>query len=252
MDAKIISGEDYYRETGLERFGFSPEEKREICGFYEHFQHCRAENIQTYIEPLQKDGFDEIMSFVKGYLPEICLLWEDGNSNYAGVYYTGMMRGKVMFFSHDELWDAPIFRNIASFVQSVKTGATESLMNEYLSNLPYNGDYPAKLLSEQEKEEHLALAKVYLEQLRGEDDDIDFQFALKAFYLMPAENLDLLFPLLKSGNMYIEQDIPEVFAFHNYRRALPLLKEAAENGSIHLSRSAKRAVAKMGGPAGRT
>ena len=246
MDSINVGGELYYQELELDQYGFNSKEKDVICEFYDYYQTKQAEkSYSSLIIPMSKEHFNELMPHMENYLPDVCLLWEDENSNYAGVYYKGLLRGKVMFLCHEELWDTPLFRDISSFVQSVKNELTTCMLNPFLTDSSYNCDYPAKSLLESEQEQNLILAKKYLENICGTDDDVDFQSALKAFYLMPAENLNLLIPLMKSANMYIEQDIPNIFVYHNYRDAIPNLREAAESGSIHIQSSAKRALLKF-------
>ena len=100
-------------------------------------------------------------------------------------------------------------------------------------------------LTESEKKHNYALAKEFIDSTQGMDDDEDSQAAKKAWYLTPAEYLDLLIPLMKSGNMYIEQDIPYIFAFHNYLKAIYALEDASKNGSVYIKNSAKHALAEM-------
>jgi len=73
-----------------------------------------------------------------------------------------------------------------------------------------------------------------LPSLLEESDEAHHQAVMSICQLISPENLDLLIPFINCGNMYVEQDIPYIFAFHNYREALPALEDAAENGSVHV------------------
>ena len=224
------------------KYNFTDEEKNIICEYYDFFYNNQDEHLG--IEPVSKEDFENTL-WTRDFIPDVCLLWYDNQSNYAGMYYRGNLRGKVMFLCHAEPNYAPLFKNISSFLANVKNGVIYDLHVPNLGVCDYPCDYPAKVLTEEEKEQNLSLAKEYLAGIKGVDDDVDVQMALKAWYLMPAKYLDLLIPLMKSGNMYIEQDIPYIFAFHNYRDAIPALREASENGSIYIKDSAKRALAEI-------
>jgi hypothetical protein len=232
-------GAKYYAELGFDPYGFTAEEKHSICSYYDYFY--ANDNHETKIEPIGKIDFDEI-SYYKEFLPDVCFLWYDGQSNYAGMYYLGPLRGKVMFLCHDEPNHAPQFRNISSFLERVKSGDIKELSVPELGN----SDYPADDLSANEKKQNLELAKHFLDSLPDmEDDDQQYQAALKAMYLMPAEHLDLLLPLVDTENMYIAQDLPDIFAYHRYAAAIPALRQAAESGRVPIRGAAKRALEKL-------
>jgi hypothetical protein len=241
MDNHCGNGKSYYKEMCLEKFNFTIEEEKAICDFYDFSITEEYENLELDIEPISKKEYDSMANYLNELIPDVCLLWKDGQSNYAGVYYKGDLRGKIMFLSHDEPNYSPLFRSITSFLASVKNGTISDLY------VPQYGvcDYPAKTLSDAEREENYALAQKYLNSLQGVDDELGIQIAMKAWYLMPVEHLDLLIPLMKSGNMYIEQDIPCIFSFHNYKNAIPALQEVADKVSVHIKGSAKRALSEM-------
>jgi len=233
-------GMDYYKEMGFDEYGFSQDDQREICEYYEFSQ--TDEGRKLLIQPIDKENFDS-MRYMKEFLPDVCFLWYDGGSNYGGAYVFGPLRGKVMFLSHDEPNYAPLFRNISNFLERVKKRDIKEFLTPKLGDC----DYPAKNQSIEEKKQNFETAKQFLDTLIDiDEEDAYYQTALKACYLIPEEHLDLLIPLLKSGNIYVEQELPGIFAFHTYKAAVPALRDAIEKGSIHVKESAKRALAKLG------
>jgi len=245
MDSCYTTGEQYYQELGLEQYGFSEEERHAICEFYDYYHTKKAENsYSSIIVPLSKERSAELMPHMESYLPDVCLLWEDGSNNYAGVYYKGVLSGKIMFLCHEGLRDTPLFRDISSLVQSMKAGLIRCFLNPFLSDSEYNCDYPAKSLSELERTQNFILAKEYLSNIQCKDEELDFQLALKAFYLLPAQNLDLLIPMIKLNNG-IAYEAVDVFGFHNYQQVIPFLLDACENWHTNMKNYTKRIIDKM-------
>ena len=239
-------GTAYYNELKLDDFGFLPEEKAGICAYYNHYYENQNSNIR--IEPLLKEDFDKLNNHMKEFQPEVCLLWTDGGSNYAGVYYKGLLRGKVMFLDHDDYCNhAPLFRSVFSFIEHVKSRKVDFLcIPSLITEECY--DYPAKNLTENEKAQDLKIAKELLDQLSDmEDDQLHFNLAIKAAYLTPAEHLDLLIPLA-TGNSSVALEICYLFAFHNYERNLEITKGFLDSLSdlkiddVLYSRTAQKAM----------
>ena len=232
-------GQKYFQEMGFNRYKFSPEDKKAICAYYEYWHTDNGDGV--FIQPISKEDYNA-MQYYREFLPDVCLLWHDGQGNYAGAYTSGILHGKVMFLSHGEPNYAPLFRSISSFLECVRNRDIEFL------DSPDFGvcDYPSKNMPELEKKQNLEIAKHFLDSLSNiDDEEVYSQTAKKIWYLMPSDNLDLLIPLMESGNMYVEQDISDIFVFHNYRNAIPALREAAKNGSIYIQDSAKIALKKM-------
>jgi len=238
MNSLNSDGESYFEYMEFNKYNFSSEEKRRICEFYEYIRNGQSE--YSFIQPITKENLTAI-EYQKEFVPDVCMLWQDDNSNYAGVYYKGSLRGKVMFLTHDEPNYAPLFQSIQSLIKNIKSGIIEDFFIPPLGTC----DYPSKHSTEEEKESNAILAKEYIEKLRGDDEDRDYQLALIACYLMPAEYLELLIPLMNSGNMYIEQDIPEFFVFHDYKPAIPILQDICESGSTFAKDSSKHALLKL-------
>ncbi|MCL1853271.1 MAG: ACP S-malonyltransferase [Peptococcaceae bacterium] len=235
-------GMDYYKEMGFDEYGFSQHDQRAICDFYEFSQ--TDEGRKLSIQPISKEDFEK-MQYMKEYILDVCLLWCDSNNNYGGAYVSGSLRGKVMVLSHDEPRYAPLFRSIPRFLERAKKGAVKDLYNPQLGDC----DYPAQNQLAEEKKQNVETARQFLDALINIDDEDEYyQTALKACYLMPVEQLGLLIPLLRSGNMYVEQGLPDIFVFHSYKGAVPALGDAIEKGSIHAKSSAKRALAQLGNP----
>jgi len=243
------TAEQYYNSLNLSKYNFTLEEKQAICKYYDYFKDSNLPDNGTHVTSVPEENFEEMMGYMKEYYPDSCVLWGDGNSNWACVYYQGSLRGKVAFLSHEEGGMYPLFRNMSSFVDRViqnnKDGVLTCFLHPSLNEVPYNYDYPNKNPTELEKSQNLKIVEALQAQLPSlleESDEAHHQAVMSICQLIPPENLDLLIPFINCGNMYVEQDIPYIFAFHNYREALPALEDAAENGSVHVKNSARRAV----------
>lgn len=110
----------------------------------------------------------------KELLNDFCILWEDEESNYAGICINGIMRGKIMFFSHDNLYPIPVFRNIGSFFKAVKNNRITDLYPpqlEYLSPINNPFDYPSANRTSLELEQDSLFANTLWNEATMEKDD---------------------------------------------------------------------------------
>ena len=245
------TAEQYYDSLGLDKYNFTVEEANAIKDYYNFCSTNGLEGDGSNIMPIEEENFPDMMEYMKENHPNICLLWGDGNSNWAGVFYKGLLRGKVTFLSHEEPTILPLFKSIVSAVEKFKERKVWDFLYPSVNERPYIYDYPVSSdnpISESEKTENLALAKSFLATLPDlskkseEDYEAHCQAAMTAAYLLPSENVQLLYPMLVCGNMYVEQDIPYIFSFHKDKNALPALHDATDRGSIYVKDSILRAI----------
>lgn len=110
----------------------------------------------------------------KELLSDFCILWEDEESNYAGICINGIMRGKIVFMSHDNLHPIPVFRNIGSFLKAVKSNRITDLYPpqvEYLSATNNPFDYPSINRTFLELEQDGSVADMLWNKAATEKDD---------------------------------------------------------------------------------
>jgi hypothetical protein len=209
---------EYYQSLNLDKYSLPFDDKQAICSFYDFFQADSSKN--SLIEPIEKNIFDGIMNDCKfkASFPNLCILWCDGNSNYAGVYIAGLLYGKVAIISHEYPIDVPLFRNIQSFVDTVKSGKLALLTIPKFAD----GYFPIRDLTEQDEIRDFEIAKHLLSDLPSiKNDDFYYNAAIKAMYLMPKEYIHLLIPLLKCEHKDVAHDIAKVFSFYECKEKIP-------------------------------
>lgn len=147
---------EYYDDLGLGQYGFSTEEKDQICSFYDH-----SKTNSHDIYPITKEEFDDMKSWSEKYLPEVCLLWSNRNGNFAGVYRSVSLIGKICIVDHEEEMYAPLFRSIDSFIAAVVVDKITDLYNEDMLRRTC-ADYPSLDASQAEKDSDLEIAQFFI------------------------------------------------------------------------------------------
>ncbi|WP_321385563.1 hypothetical protein [uncultured Enterococcus sp.] len=198
------------------------------------------------VHPITQEDY-QALEYMKEFLPDICFLWSDEYGNYAGFFYRGALRGKIMILTHSETLYAPLYSSMKSFIAAVMDSSFEELMIPRLFptdlSESYMADYPAKTPTVKEQQENYTAAKQLLSTLDSMSDEESYaQTVFQIFYIMPHEHLDELLVFFDSDNLYILQDIPYLFAFHHYQPAVAYLKEAVQKNTPHISSHAKRAL----------
>ena len=239
MTMMYKNGIDYFNGLGLVNDAFTPEEKERICGFYEK---SRMRDYGIY--PINKSAFDDMQKWSREFLPDVCLLWTNDHSNYAGVYLAGPLRGKVCIIDHEEEMYAPVFRSIKTFIAAILSHQLNDLHNQ--SILKSKGlDYPALNASPAEKEADLAIARALIKALDDVPETDYYQSGMAVCYLMPDTHLDLLKPFLYQDNMWVQEVACGVLAIHQYAPAEAWLKEISQTGKGNALLAAEQALRYM-------
>ncbi len=231
--------DNYFEELGLSKYGFSTEEREKICEFYSL---CKTNDYGIY--PVSKLDFDGMREWSEEFLPEVCLLWSNRNCNYAGVYTSGLLKGKVCIVDHEEEMYAPLFRSINSFIAAVVSNKLDDLYNQDMLSVDW-ADYPSINASEEEKDSDFEIVKAIIEQIDN-DPEIDYyRNGMVVCYLMPDTHLDLLKPFLYREDMWVQEVACYVLASHNYKPAIEWLKEISEIGKGNEKFAATRSLKYM-------
>lgn len=234
---RMSKGQQYYKTMGFDQYELSAEEEAAFCDYYEFHMKSRL----CEIAPITKEALEATSLYAK-MLPDVCLLFCDDMGNYAGVYHRGVLRGKVLFLCPSQPFYAPLFKDIFSFIDHIKRGRIKNLA------LPETGicDYPNRSAEPEETGLHLQLANELLGRLSIADDgELYFRTALGAMYLMPPNHLHLLFPLVWDENPHVREEVSNIFAFHKYRWAIPILASAAESFDEGMRECYERAIATL-------
>lgn len=223
----------------LTRYGLS---NKEISCFSEFL----TVHERYSIHPITKEEHSAL-NYMSEWLPDVCFLWTDESSNYAGLFFRGPMRGRVMILNHGETFYAPLYIDVTSFISKIKNETIDELEIPRLCPVdhlePYKADYPLKVQTDKALKANYAAAIELLESLDLiTDEELYAQTAFQAWYLMPVQYLDELLSFFETDNMYILQEISYLFAFHQYLPAIPYLKAAVQQSDSYISSHAKRAL----------
>lgn len=138
-------------------------------------KHKRGESSISLRSAETQEEFNAFYAENKSLLQNICILWEDDESNYAGICIDGIMRGKIMFVSHEFLlYPIPVYRSIETFLKAVDNQKISDLFPpqlEFLSpeNNPF--DYPSRHRSSEELNQDIFIAdNLWKEAISAKDD----------------------------------------------------------------------------------
>lgn len=164
--------EDYFKLLQIDTSVLTTDEIQIVNDW--HYNHktedcsisLRSQNTQKEYHAFSKEN--------KKLLRDFCILWEDEESNYAGICINGIMRGKIVFLSHDDLHPIPVFRNIGNFLKAVESNRITDLyppQTEYLSSANNPFDYPSINRTSFELEQDSSVADVLWNKAATEKDD---------------------------------------------------------------------------------
>lgn len=164
--------EDYFKLLQIDTSVLTTDEIQIVNDWYNNYktEDCgislRSLNTQEAYHAFSKEN--------KELLRDFCILWEDEESNYAGICINEIMRGKIVFLSHDNLHPIPVFRNIGNFLKAVKSNRITDLYPpqvEYLSTTNNPFDYPSINRTSLELEQDSSVADMLWNKAATEKDD---------------------------------------------------------------------------------
>ncbi len=156
------------------------------------------------------------------------VFWSDDNSNYAGFYVTGPLRGRLCYIDHEETDLSPVYRSLRSFLEAMLAAMDEGCD---WPDLPT--DYPAyRPTAKPEEAQHdWAAAQALRPLLEGAEDDRERQYA--AFCIMalaPFEQTEALLGFLWDDDMWVQERCCAILGRRKYDPAVPQLAEVAIRG----------------------
>jgi len=150
------------------------------------------------------------------------VFWTDDNSNYAGAFLSGGLSPRVFTLDHEEPGTTPTFRSARTFVTELLAGAErdgDGLTPDYPS-LVSRGD-PSQQADRELGESYL---QVYLH------DATDTAAAFVAIALLPPEDTGRLVPLLKSTDMWVQEQACRLMGLRRYADAVEQLVDVVRGG----------------------
>ena len=116
---------DYFKLLQIDTSVLTTDEIRIVNDWYHN---NKTEDCSISLRSLNtQEAYHAFSKENKELLSDFCILWEDEESNYAGICIKGIMRGKIVFISHDNQHPIPVFRNIGSFLKAVKSNRITDL-----------------------------------------------------------------------------------------------------------------------------
>ena len=165
---------DYFKSLQIDSSALTAEEIQIINDWDQKHKHGERSISLRSVET--QEEFNAFYAENKSLLRNICILWEDEESNYAGICTDGIMRGKIMFVCHEFLlYPIPVFRNIETFLKAVDSQRISDLFPpqlEFLSpeNNPF--DYPSIHRSSEELNQDILIAEnLWKEAISAKDDN---------------------------------------------------------------------------------
>lgn len=202
--------------------------------------------------------------------------WTDDNSNYAGVYCSGVFAGRVFFLDHDGyyLGDlSPVFRSVESFLSCLAEGVArnqiidafeegeieEEELNEKVKPFTWYSYYepmetvdwhafPVDYPSEAEKysETDRAAYEQCRAMIEGCQEEEERRFLIYAIArLVPPTERATLFPYLKEDDMWMPARLATMLVSVKELAAIPHIVTLALTGNHNCQGSAKCSLAKL-------
>jgi hypothetical protein len=202
-------------------------------------------------------SIDQVLHFAEAveswhFPPEICFLWSDDNSNYAGVYVSGELKGKVCFLEHDSNTGLePQFRSVRDFVEAMLNLADQYDDDEdiFIDISTLVTDYPLLKEMPETDAEDMALAEHFIRLYeQTADDDLSDYYAACAMQLLPLSASEKLIPFMKSDGWGASALACRLAGWKRYLPAIPHLVEAARTVLGNRDWQAMNALGDMGTP----
>jgi hypothetical protein len=180
---------------------------------------------------------------------EVLWLWTDDNSNYAGVFISGLLGGFVTVVSHDEPVVAPRFLSVASFVEALLPVGEDALdLPSLRCELPVASDEGV------DRGRRLgALAIELMARWRGTsssedepgDEDQRRAWANAALCLLPVADTHLAVELLRDSDMWTPESAVRLLELRGHLAAIPELERLAIEGTPNGDSAAIRALVRL-------
>jgi hypothetical protein len=162
---------------------------------------------------------------------ELGTFWTDDNSNYAGVFTSGPLAGRVFMIDHEETRPEPCWRSVESFYDALLDARDAELDWSELAT-----DYPREPDDQSPADDALAsqLFALHQEQPHSATGQ---RAVYRALALSSATHAEQVMSLLWSENMWIQERAVEVLGHWRWEPAVASIVEVVRNGQ-HNGRTA--------------
>lgn len=207
---------DYFKLLQIDTSVLTTDEIRIVNDWYNN---NKTEDCSISLRSLNtQEAYHAFSKENKELLSDFCILWEDKESNYAGICINGIMRGKIVFISHDSLHPIPVFRNIDSFLKAVKNNRITDLYPpqvEYLSATNNPFDYPSINRTSLELEQDSSVADMLWNKAAMEKDDAMIDTILSFIQIATLQQIPKLKQYIFDDTLM--GDILGIYKFYGYK-----------------------------------
>lgn len=203
------------------------------------------------------EAYDGIRRFVplRGSAP----FWGGRNGEYAAVYLTGPLTGRVYVIDYDGRNDSVSFRTVNSFVDSLNAGVAEDadwtdLRTDYYVDTEYfiRGAAACKPATETElasDREAVAALRTEYASATIEDERDDYHYAANIMGVTPPSETESMLEFLDSDDMWIQERACNIVGHRRYEPVIKKLGTIAREGTTNGRPAAMAALGRIGTPA---
>jgi hypothetical protein len=186
--------------------------------------------------------------------------WMEGNSDYAGVYLSGSLAGKVCLYDHEDPNFAPRFRSVANFcdwynryLAALNAMETPDDLHSW-HNDNVSADYPLLEDAPETDAADLALAQELTTQFNAITDRsyetrrYRHYLGFSAMNLLPFSASNRLLEFTYNDDMWIQARACELLGKRRYLAAIPRLAEVVQEGTHNGRLAADYALKQMQPP----
>jgi len=185
-----------------------------------------------------------------------CAFWTDDNSNYAALYLSGPLVGKVCYLDHEEPDLSPVYRSLGSFLGELRS-ATITRTNWYdmptdyfvpINYYLHGGGNPLPS-TDADMNDDRAVADILRSQLKelwAADSDEHRFLCFAIMGLTPPPAMGSIVEFLHDEDMWIEARAADALGIHKYSGAVDLLADLALRGAGNGVISAINALGRIG------
>jgi hypothetical protein len=158
----------------------------------------------------------------------IVLLWCDDNSNYIGVYTSGLLRGWLTVLNHEEPALVPAYRSVGAFYARLGISSSDSSPTDLPSiarELPVLVD-DSKYVSDDR-----ALARAFFTLFQNEPaEDQRRLYAMCSMALTPVADTKDVVAFLKEDDMWTPEAAVNLLAFRRFADRIDEVERLAREG----------------------
>lgn len=178
----------------------------------------------------------------------IVWLWTDDNSNYAGIYTTGMLEGWLVKLNHDEPVLTPAYRSVASFLKHVLESAPGKRPDDdaAFDLVMVPRDIPCVDDNQRFVDADRAHARAFAE-MHSQQSDADMRrlYAQCAICLTPVADTGTIVPFLREDDMWTPELAIQLFELRRFGGALDEVDRLAREGGPNGDSAAMRLLVRL-------